>query len=131
MQAKVIIERHTAPHQEHHALAIATELRAAAIRQPGHISGETLIDVEDHTAIVVIGTWRDIEDWKRWESSEERKLLEANMAINLEAPLFMPGVGGLQIEQTFVVTESGCRPLITQNRQQPFMPNSTNPGSST
>jgi len=58
-------------------------------------------------------------------------LLEANMAINLEAPLFMPGVGGLQIEQTFVVTESGCRPLITQNRQQPFMPNSTNPGSST
>ena len=86
MQAKVIIERHTAPHQEHHVLAIATELRAAAIRQPGHISGETLIDVDDHTAIVVIGTWRDIEDWRRWESSEERKLLEANMAPLLSRP---------------------------------------------
>ncbi len=80
MQAKVVIERHTAPHQEHHVLAIATELRAAAIRQPGYISGETLIDVEDHTALVVISTWRDIEDWRRWESSEERKRLETNMA---------------------------------------------------
>lgn len=86
MQAKVIIERHTAPHQEHHVLAIATELRAAAIRQPGYISGETLIDVEDHTALVVISIWRDMEDWRKWESSEERKLLEANTVPLLSRP---------------------------------------------
>ena len=36
--------------------------------------------------IVVIGTWRDIEDWRKWESSEERKLLEANMAPLLSRP---------------------------------------------
>ena len=54
MQAKILIERHTAPQQGHHVLAIATELRAAAIRQPGYISGESLINVADNTALVVI-----------------------------------------------------------------------------
>ena len=86
MQAKVMIERHTAPHQENHALAIATELRAAAIRQPGYISGETLIDIDDHKTIVVVSTWRSMEDWKRWEASEERDRLEANMAPLLSQP---------------------------------------------
>ncbi len=86
MQAKVLIERHTAPHQAHHVLAIATELRAAAIRQPGYISGESLIDIEDNTALVVISIWRDIEDWKRWESSEERRMLEDNIAPLLSRP---------------------------------------------
>ncbi len=86
MQAKVLIERHTAPHQGHHVLAIATELRAAAIRQPGYISGESLIDIEDNTSIVVISTWRDMTDWRRWESSEERRMLEENIAPLLSKP---------------------------------------------
>ena len=86
MQAKVIVERHTAPHQESHALAIATELRAAAIRQPGHITGETLIDIDDHKTIVVVATWRSMEDWHRWRDSEERATLEANMEPLLSKP---------------------------------------------
>lgn len=86
MQAKVLIERHTAPHQAHHVLAIATELRAAAIRQPGYISGESLIDIDDNTALVVISIWRDIEDWRRWEASEERRMLEDNIVPLLSRP---------------------------------------------
>ncbi|MFQ5934347.1 MAG: antibiotic biosynthesis monooxygenase family protein [Dehalococcoidia bacterium] len=86
MQAKVLIERHVAPLQESHALAIATELRAAAIRQPGYISGETLIDIGDSSTIIVVSTWRTVEDWKRWESSVERKRLEANMEPLLSQP---------------------------------------------
>lgn len=86
MQAKILIERHTAPHQAHHVLAIATELRAAAIRQPGYISGESLIDIADNTALVVISTWRDIEDWRKWEASEERRMLEENIAPLLSQP---------------------------------------------
>lgn len=86
MQAKVLIERHTAPHQAHHVLAIATELRAAAIRQPGYISGESLIDINDNTAIVIISTWRDITDWRRWEGSDERRMLEENIAPLLSQP---------------------------------------------
>jgi heme-degrading monooxygenase HmoA len=86
MQAKVIIERHTAPHQESHVLAIATEIRAAAIRQPGYVTGETLIDIDDHKAIVVVSTWRSMEEWHKWRDSEERANLEANMEQLLSRP---------------------------------------------
>jgi Xaa-Pro aminopeptidase len=48
--------------------------------------------------------------------------LEENMVINLEAPLFMPGVGSLHIEETYVVTAAGYRSLVPQERSQPFMP---------
>lgn len=42
--------------------------------------------------------------------------LESDMVLNLEAGLFMPGVGSLQIERSFVVTPAGNRPLPPQTR---------------
>ena len=42
--------------------------------------------------------------------------LEQDMVINLEASFFIPGVGSLNNEQSFVVTERGCRPLASQDR---------------
>jgi Xaa-Pro aminopeptidase len=42
--------------------------------------------------------------------------LESEMVLNLEAGLFLPGVGSLQIEQSFVVTPAGNRPLTPQVR---------------
>ena len=51
--------------------------------------------------------------------------LEANMVLNLEAPLFMGGVGSLHIEETFLVTPAGCRPLVEQQRERPLVPTST------
>lgn len=47
--------------------------------------------------------------------------LEADMVLNLEAPLFMPGVGSLHIEQSHVVTPRGSRPLTKQSRQHPVV----------
>jgi Xaa-Pro dipeptidase len=47
--------------------------------------------------------------------------LEEGMVINLEAPLFMPIVGALQVEKTFVVTADGCRELVPQDRTQPYL----------
>jgi Xaa-Pro dipeptidase len=47
--------------------------------------------------------------------------LEAGMVINLEAPLFMPAVGALQVEQSFVITADGCRELAQQSRSQPWI----------
>lgn len=49
--------------------------------------------------------------------------LEQDMVLNLEAPIFMPGVGSVHIEQSFVVTANGSRPLVPQERSQPFIPN--------
>jgi len=48
--------------------------------------------------------------------------LEANMVLNLETPLFMGGVGSLHIEETFLVTPTGCRSLVEQNRDHPMVP---------
>ena len=49
--------------------------------------------------------------------------LEADMVINLEAMISIPGVGTLHIEQSFVVTADGCRPLVPQYRECPILPN--------
>lgn len=48
--------------------------------------------------------------------------LEANMVINLESINFLPGIGSLHIEKSFVVTADGCRPLTPQDRSAPFVP---------
>jgi Xaa-Pro dipeptidase len=48
--------------------------------------------------------------------------LEANMVINLESVNFLPGIGSLHIEKSFVVTETGCRALVEQDRSGPFIP---------
>ncbi len=45
--------------------------------------------------------------------------LEENMVLNLEAPLFISGVGSLHIEQSYVVTPQGSRPLVEQHRRRP------------
>lgn len=48
-------------------------------------------------------------------------VLETDMVLNLEAPLFMPGVGSLHIERSYVVTSHGSRPLIEQHRRLPVI----------
>ena len=50
--------------------------------------------------------------------------LEADMVLNLEAMISIPGVGSLHIEQSFVVTTDGNRPLVPQYRERPILPNS-------
>lgn len=50
--------------------------------------------------------------------------LEADMVLNLEAMISIPGVGSLHIEQSFVVTPDGNRPLVPQYRERPILPNS-------
>jgi Xaa-Pro aminopeptidase len=42
--------------------------------------------------------------------------LEAAMVLSLEAGMFLPGVGSLQVERGFVVTSHGSRPLTPQDR---------------
>jgi Xaa-Pro aminopeptidase len=48
-------------------------------------------------------------------------LLEPDMVLNLEAPLFMAGVGSLQLEQSVVITQDGHRPLTHQQRDIPII----------
>ena len=48
--------------------------------------------------------------------------LEIDMVLNLEAMISMPGVGSLHIEKSFLVTPSGSRPLVPQDRTRPVQP---------
>jgi Xaa-Pro aminopeptidase len=43
--------------------------------------------------------------------------LEEGMVFNLEVPVFTLGAGSMQVEQSFVVTGHGSRPLIAQDRE--------------
>lgn len=71
---RVIIDRHAKAGEDLSALLV--ELRVAAITHyPGYIGGETLVNTEDSANIVVISTWRSIEDWERWAKSETRTKL--------------------------------------------------------
>jgi Xaa-Pro dipeptidase len=47
-------------------------------------------------------------------------LLEEGMVINLEAGMFVPERGSLQIEKTFVVGKKGSRALIPQSRDAAY-----------
>ncbi len=48
-------------------------------------------------------------------------MLESNMVINLEAPIFAPGLGSVFVEQTFVVTTTGSSSLCIQDRARPIV----------
>ena len=47
--------------------------------------------------------------------------MEVDMVLNLEVCSYHPGHGAYQTEQSFVITETGCRPLIEQQRDEPIV----------
>ena len=48
--------------------------------------------------------------------------IEEGMVINLEACVFMPTVGAIHMERSYIVTAKGNRPLIEQDRSEPRGP---------
>jgi len=82
---KVIIERHVKKGES--LSPLLQELRAVAIHQPGYVTGETLVSTEDKSIVAVISTWRSLEDWKTWETSEARvKLYQQIEPLLTEKP---------------------------------------------
>ncbi|MFC2025277.1 antibiotic biosynthesis monooxygenase family protein [Chloroflexota bacterium] len=81
---RVIIERHAK--DGIHLLTLLREIRAEAMEQLGYISGETLVDIEDSSIIIVISTWESLKSWKNWHFSEVR----ANLDQKIESQLVEP-----------------------------------------
>jgi len=82
---RVIIERHVK--EGENLSSLLRELRVAAVHQPGYVTGETLVSTEDKSIIMVISTWRSLEDWKAWETSEKRaKLYQQIESLLVEKP---------------------------------------------
>jgi len=70
---RVIIERHVKDKGK--LIPMLRELRAAAVHQPGYVTGQTLVSVEDDSITAVISTWHSLEQWQAWETSETRATL--------------------------------------------------------
>ncbi len=47
--------------------------------------------------------------------------LEADMVVNLESAVFVPGIGSVHIEKSFLISENGNVPLVPQDRSAPVV----------
>lgn len=86
MSIRVFIRRQVKKGKVQPVLSLLKEFRAVAIKQPGYISGETLINHYNSQSILIVSTWEKLDDWIRWESSEERAANEARIEGLLEEP---------------------------------------------
>ena len=62
------------------------QFRHMAKKQPGYISGETLINHFDSRSITIVSSWQNIEDWMQWQNRAERAANEAMIECLLEQP---------------------------------------------
>ena len=50
-------------------------------------------------------------------SASSSEILKAGVVITVEPGVYLPGVGGVRIENTCLVKENGCEPLTTADKQ--------------
>jgi quinol monooxygenase YgiN len=86
MVAKIIIKREFKPGNRKEILSLLNDLRSAALKQEGYISGLTLSDPENSHKTLIIGTWQSLEEWNRWKENPERQKLDAMLEIYQEGP---------------------------------------------
>ena len=86
MTVRVFIKRHFKEGQVDNGLKMLKEFRKSAMGCPGYVSGETLVNHYDDNCVVVVSTWADVEDWIRWQSSEDRDRNEALLEDLLDQP---------------------------------------------
>lgn len=86
MPIRVFIKRHIKEEREEEVIAMLNQFRHMAKKQPGYISGETLINHFDSRSITIISSWQKIEDWMHWQNRAERAANEAMIESLLEQP---------------------------------------------
>lgn len=86
MAIRVLIERRIVPENQPALSSLLMRLRSKAMHAKGYISGETLRSLEDPNEYLVIGTWSSLDDWRRWESDQERRDMQNQIDSLLRAP---------------------------------------------
>jgi len=86
MAIKIFIKRYVKKGKTQEAIELLKDVRSHALKQPGYISGETLINHYDPCNITVVSTWQTIDDWIRWEESDERSAKENQLEGLQEGP---------------------------------------------
>ena len=67
-------------------VAVIYQLRAEAMKRPGYITGEAIINSEDPANVLVISTWNKEEQWRAWDKSELRISITKQMLPLLREP---------------------------------------------
>lgn len=83
---RVIIERRLKEENEGEVRELLYDLRVKAMRQPGYVSGETLMGYDDPLLYSVVSTWRSAEEWQAWANNAERQAIETRVERLLSAP---------------------------------------------
>ncbi len=86
MTVKILLERKFKEEPTLEEIKIINELRMTAMGKKGYVSGETLVDMDDHRRIVVISVWAKRADWDAWIDSDERRWIAAGLDNNLRQP---------------------------------------------
>jgi heme-degrading monooxygenase HmoA len=86
MAVKIIIDRKVKKGKEEDFSKLLRELRSKAIPSAGYISGETLRALEDPHNYIVITTWQNVNDWKKWEKNPDRKKIQAKIEKLMARP---------------------------------------------
>lgn len=69
-------------------LPLLRELRTEAMKRPGYISGETMVNANDRSNIMVISNWDSLKDWKAWQKLKWQTDLERKIeSLLLEPPI--------------------------------------------
>lgn len=86
MAVKILIRRQVPEGKEEELDGILRRLRGITMDQSsGYISGETLRRVDKPGEMLVISTWRDVESWRNWMLSEERRRIQEEIDALLGA----------------------------------------------
>lgn len=83
---KVIVERRLRAGKEADLAAMLEGLWVKAMRTPGYITGETLRSVDEPGVWLTISSWSDINTWRSWASSQERREILTQIESLLRAP---------------------------------------------
>jgi len=79
MPVQVIIKRKIKINAPEKLIQVISKLRERGEKQPGHISGETLRNIDKPNDYMVISTWETANDWQNWFASQERRELQGQV----------------------------------------------------
>ncbi len=83
---KVLIRRVVQGNTGQELEKLLRQMRSATIERLGYVFGETLYRVDSPGEVLVISTWRSIDDWENWFQSPERMEIQAKIDQLLQTP---------------------------------------------
>lgn len=83
MAVKILIKRLVPESRAKDLMPLFRRLRNLAMKQPGYISGETLIRMDRPGEYLVISTWQSIDYWRQWVTSAQRAEIQAEIDAKL------------------------------------------------